>query len=268
MTGDSFRVHVLASGSKGNAVLIGAGRTTIMIDAGISARRLDRELGKLGLRAGDLSGIFITHEHTDHVKGLPVFVEKSQVQVFAREETWLALEGLRKIHSGCRRLLPMQESAVGDLSIRPFAVSHDAAAPVGFNIFYRRRKCSLATDLGFAGEEVKAALSGSDVLIIEANHDEKMLASGCYPPAMKKRISGGQGHLSNAQAGRLLAEVYGGKKTQVFLAHLSQENNRPELAQKTVADILAARGAVGAISIYVTSQDGLVSNCGRESDVQ
>ncbi|MDR3349424.1 MAG: MBL fold metallo-hydrolase [Acidaminococcales bacterium] len=267
MMGDSFRVHVLASGSKGNAVLVGAGRTTIMIDAGISARRLERELGGLGLGARDLAGIFITHEHTDHVKGLPAFAEKSQVQVFAREETWLALEGLRKIPPGCRRLLPMRETAVGDLCVRPFAVSHDAAAPVGFNIFYRSRKCSLATDLGFAGEEVKAALSGSDVFIVEANHDEKMLAGGSYPPAMKKRIGGGKGHLSNTQAGRLLAEVCGGKTTQVFLAHLSRENNRPELAQKTVADILAGRGAAGA-SIYVTSQEVLVSNYGRESDVK
>ena len=268
MSNDFFRVHVLASGSKGNAVLIGAGRTNILIDAGISARRLNRELGGLGLAARDLAGIFITHEHIDHVRGLSAFVEKSQVQVFAKEETWLALANLHKVRADCRRLLPMRESAVGDLCVRPFAVSHDAAAPVGFNIFYKSRKCSLATDLGFAGGEVKTAVAGSDVFIIEANHDEKMLSGGSYPPALKKRIGGGRGHLSNAQAGQLLAEVCGGKKTEVFLAHLSQENNRPELAQKTVADILAARGAAGSISIRVTSQDGLVSNCGRGNDVE
>jgi phosphoribosyl 1,2-cyclic phosphodiesterase len=202
------------------------------------------------------------------VRGLSAFVEKSQVPVFAREETWLALAGLNRVRSDCRRLLPMRESAVGDLFVRPFAVSHDAAAPVGFNIFYKSWKCSLATDLGFADGEVKTAIAGSDVFIVEANHDEKMLASGSYPPAMKKRIGGGKGHLSNAQAGRLLAAVCGGKRTEVFLAHLSQENNRPELAQKTVADILSAHGAAGSTSIYVTSQDGLVSNCVRGNGVE
>jgi phosphoribosyl 1,2-cyclic phosphodiesterase len=226
---------------------------------------MEKELALRGLRPRDLAGVFLTHEHSDHVSGLPGLVSKARCPVFAREAAWLALNCLGKVERAYRRLLPMDELNLGDLLIRPFAVPHDAAEPLGFNVFYRRRKLSLATDLGYVPGVVKAAFADSDVIIIEANHDEKMLSEGSYPAFLKARISGRQGHLSNAAAGRLLADVAGGRTKEIFLAHLSEENNRPELALRTVKDCLAERGSGAAL--YVASQHRPVSNHNGECEV-
>ena len=255
-----FQVHIFASGSKGNAILVQGGGVAILLDAGISARRIEAHLSALNISLHELAGIFITHEHADHVRGLPALAKKTDIPVFARERTWLALANLKAIKHAQRRLLPKEQMSVGDLTIRPFEVSHDAAEPVGFNVFCGARKGAFATDLGFGGREVKEALADSDIIVLEANHDPLLLAQGDYPPFLKKRISSRNGHLSNAQAGKLLADVAGKKEATVFLAHLSQNNNRPELAQKTVLDVLTAHGLDARFSLRVALPDSCVSS--------
>ncbi len=248
-------------------MLLEAGKTSILIDAGISARRIVAGLAKAGLKPGDLSGIFVTHEHTDHVAGLPVFSRRAAVPVFTREKTWQAMDAFRAMERTLCRLLPEGDIKIGELTVRPFPVSHDAADPVGFEFFYRSSKCALATDLGFADSRVKQALSGSNLLILEANHDPQMLSEGGYPRFLKERIRGSRGHLSNQAAGILLSEVVEQPETEVFLVHLSQENNRPSLAERTVNNFLANKGILHKTILKLASQDELVSNCKVGVDV-
>ena len=262
-----FKVHVLASGSKGNSILVQAGNTSLLIDAGISSRQIAGKLGQLGVRPDDLSGVFITHEHRDHINGLPVFAKRAQVPIFTREKTWLAMDCIRQIEKSFCRLLPLTEMSIGDIVVKPFFISHDAAEPIGFSFFYKQQKCSLATDLGFVSADVKKALADSDVIILEANHDPKMLNEGRYPRFLKERIRSKHGHLSNIDAGMLLAEIVESKETEVFLAHLSQENNRPTLAYKTVSDILANESKLDKVCLYMASQIEIVSNCKKASEV-
>lgn len=259
-----FKVHVLASGSKGNSILVQAGGTSILIDAGISSRQIVGKLAQLGVKPHELDGVFVTHEHKDHVGGLPVFSKRAQVPIFAREKTWLAMDCIRQIERTYCRLLPITKLNVGDFLIKPFFISHDAVEPVGFSFFYKDQKCSFATDLGCYNQEIKEAIADSDVLILEANHDEQMLKEGSYPRFLKERIKSEQGHLSNLQAGTLLAEIVEKKMIDVFLAHLSQENNRPSLAEKTVNGILSAKGKIDKVTLYVASQIQMVSNCKKE----
>ena len=254
-----FRVCILASGSKGNATLLQAGDTSILVDAGISARRIKKGLERVGVQPSQLAGIFITHEHRDHIDGLSVFCQYNKIPVFANEETWLAVGFLGKVESRQRRMLPDNMFKVGDISLQSFPVAHDAARPVGFSFFYRDSKCTFATDLGHVDAKVKEAFAGSDTIIVEANHDRQMLKEGKYPHYLKARISGPKGHLSNEDAGALLAEVCS-KHTEVFLAHLSKENNCPLLAEKTVRDILQQKGAQERTKIYVANQEEIVSN--------
>lgn len=267
MINKHFKVHMLASGSKGNSILVQAGSTSILIDAGISSRQIVGKLGQLGVKPNDLSGVFITHEHRDHVGGLPVFAKRAQVPVFTREKTWLAMDCIRQIERSFCRLLPLNEITIGDIVVKPFFISHDATEPIGFSFFYKKEKCSLATDLGFVSTDVKEALAGSDVIILEANHDLKMLNEGRYPRFLKERIKSKHGHLSNSDAGKLLTEIVDKKRTEIFLAHLSQENNRPTLALQTVSDILANEDKLDKVSIYLASQIEIVSNCKKESEV-
>lgn len=267
MLNKHFKVHTLASGSKGNCILLQAGSTSILIDAGISSRQIVGKLGQLGVKPHELSGVFITHEHKDHINGLPVFAKRAQVPIFTREKTWLAMDCIKQIERSFCRLLPLTQMTIGDIIVKPFFISHDAAEPVGFSFFYKKEKCSLATDLGFVSDDVKKVVADSDVLILEANHDLKMLNEGSYPRFLKERIKGKQGHLSNLDAGNLLAQIVDKKLTDVFLAHLSQENNRPTLAKKTVNDILANENKLDKVNLYLSSQIEIVSNCKKESEV-
>lgn len=255
-----FKVHMIASGSKGNATLLQTGRTCLLIDAGISAKRITAGLKRAGLTPDDLSGVFITHEHSDHINGLPVFSKQSQVSIYANENTWMTAGKLSLVDKRFRRVLPEEGLTIGDITVKSFRLSHDAASPVGFNFFAKGYKCSVATDLGCPTAEVKKALYGSDTIILEANHDLDMLDNGSYPWHLKRRVRGSRGHLSNMDAGFMLSEVMTAKRTQVYLAHLSEENNTPDIARKTVEDILSDKGMLKSADIYVAGQEGLVSN--------
>jgi phosphoribosyl 1,2-cyclic phosphodiesterase len=232
-----MQIHILASGSTGNAVLIEMGGRKILIDAGISARRIERGLSEVGIQVANLDGVLITHEHSDHIKGIEILVRKHHVPVYARPATWGAMRNRDRIDREYRRDLG-DSLDIGAMKVVPFAISHDAVDPIGFCFYYQQTKWVLATDLGVVTQSVEDALAYADVAILESNHDVDMLQAGPYPQFLKQRIKGKLGHLSNHDAGQILARTPRQPVMQVFLAHLSQKNNQPQLAERTVRKVL------------------------------
>lgn len=236
-----MQLHILASGSTGNAIFLEIGGAKILVDAGISARRIEKGLRAVGVEPAALDAILVTHEHSDHVSGLPVFTRKFKAPVYARRRTWDAFQPAHHVAADYRRELGARLD-IGGVRIEPFAISHDAAEPVGYSICYGDLKCVVATDMGCVSERVEQDIAFADVMVFESNHDVAMLRSGPYPEYLKKRILGTRGHLSNLETGRCLARM--GKKSgmHVFLAHLSQHNNCPDLALSTVEKVLEQQG--------------------------
>lgn len=251
MDTNEIQVHVLASGSSGNSTLLRFGGTNILVDAGISTRRIKTELAAVGVDLGDVNGVVITHEHNDHVNGLATMTKKYEIPVFMRPAAWENFSGRSKIPAASQRELP-RSLTIGDVRIEPFAISHDAADPVGFSFYYREIKCCVATDLGFASTNVTTALAMADAIVLEANHDIGMVKNGPYPWFLKQRILSNRGHLSNIDAAGLLTRLQRRRKTQVLLAHLSQENNRPQLALDTVSGILELQGCREEFDLHLT----------------
>jgi phosphoribosyl 1,2-cyclic phosphodiesterase len=255
----NFEVDVLASGSKGNASLIRVGATAILIDAGISCRQLVQRIEACGVEPENLSGIFLTHEHRDHISGLEVFAKKyDQVPIFANERTWTQLPLRRYLTREQMRVIP-RGCTLGSLRIESFKIPHDAVDPVGYKIYFGDEKCTYLTDCGYVTKACEQAVDGAAVLILEANHDEEMLRQGPYPMYLKQRILGQKGHLSNRTAGLLLNKVSLPPR-EVFLAHLSETNNTPGTARKTVCQELEASGRMDGMAIYVASQRQVISN--------
>lgn len=256
---NSFEIDVLASGSKGNSTLIKAGNTALLIDAGISCRRIMAGIRACGLEPEDLSGILLTHEHTDHVAGLAVLSKAiPQVPIFANEKTWGQLALRRALTNEQRRVLP-RGCVLGNIRVESFKVPHDAADTVGYKLFYKTDKCTYLTDCGYITKECEQAVEGAGTLILEANHDETLLRNGPYPKMLQDRIAGKWGHLSNRTAGTFLTEL-AARPTEVILAHLSEQNNTEAIAFNTVQEILANANEDKNIKIYVANQRNLVSN--------
>ena len=232
-----MRFASFASGSSGNCSVLSCGQTHLMIDAGISNKKIETRLAEAGLVPSDITGICVTHEHIDHIAGLRVFLKKHPTELYATEGT---LKGIEERFPGevdtslFRVIEPDHEFAVGDLSVTPFAVEHDAADPCSFRVTDGASSFGLATDLGNYSSYTVRNLSGLDFLVLEANHDVRMLELGPYPYPLKRRIMSDLGHLSNEAAGDLLAEVLNEKMNTLLLCHLSKENNYPDLARAAV----------------------------------
>lgn len=231
-----MRFCALASGSSGNSIYIGSDSTHILIDAGISNKRICEGLNGLDIKPEELSGILITHEHSDHIGGLKVFCKKYQIPIYATQQTLYQIK--KNIDSIDDSLLNVVKSdvklMVGDLTVNPIGISHDAVCPVGYRVSYGSKKMAVCTDLGKYDEYTVDCLRGLDVLLLEANHDIRMLQTGPYPYHLKQRILSDKGHLSNEASGQLLSKVLHDGVKKVFLGHLSQENNYPELAYEAV----------------------------------
>jgi phosphoribosyl 1,2-cyclic phosphodiesterase len=206
--------------------------------------------------------VLITHEHRDHVNGLQTLLKKYKLPAYARANTWQSMYCRAMLPDECCRILP-DSLDIGKVKVEPFGISHDAADPVGFRLYAGNTKVSVATDLGFVTPTVKEALSLSDVLVLEANHDVDLLQNGSYPWHLKKRIMSNRGHLANTDAGWTLARLNRKTSTHVFLAHLSKENNRPELAEDTVAEILTTQGCkLGQdITLHLTYPEQISGIC-------
>ncbi len=249
-----MEVHVLASGSTGNSTYLQIGQARILVDAGISTRRIQQALVKLGTSLAEMDGILITHEHRDHIYGLETLMKKFRIPVYATAKTWDSMYLRSKLPDAyCVGLKP--NMTLRDVRVEPFRISHDAADPVGYCFYGEQIKCSMVTDLGFVTEGVQQALALSDVLVLESNHDIEMLKQGSYPWYLKKRILSNRGHLSNLDAGWLLTRLERKHHTHVFLAHMSQANNTPEVAQNTVNSVLESQSIADEFSIYLTYPD-------------
>ncbi|MDO4553181.1 MAG: MBL fold metallo-hydrolase [Bacillota bacterium] len=236
----ALRFCSFSSGSSGNCYMVATETTVLLVDAGISARKVWAGLETAGLGPSDLKALLLTHEHGDHVRSVRPVVRKAEnLEVYANRATWEQLPG--NVGEERRRsFVSRQEFTVGDLRVRPFPVSHDAAEPVGFSFFAGEKQLSIVTDTGCVGPELLEEIRGADLLVLEANHDADILRMGPYPYFLKQRILGEYGHLSNEAAGRTLLRLLeeGTKEKRVLLGHLSRENNFPEMAGQTVKNIL------------------------------
>ncbi|OUQ56631.1 MBL fold metallo-hydrolase [Tyzzerella sp. An114] len=236
----AVRFCPIASGSSGNCIYAGTESTNILFDAGLSGKRIKEGLDILNVDGTNIDALFITHEHSDHIKGAGIISRRFDIPIYATEGTWEAMENtIGNIGRRNKKFIYSGEPCViNDMCIMPFDIPHDAAEPVGYSIFAKDFKMTIATDLGHVTDTVKENIQGSDVLLLESNHDVDMLKCGSYPWALKQRILGDKGHISNETAGKLISEIMDGKLKHIYLGHLSDENNEPHLAYETVKSIL------------------------------
>ncbi len=233
-----MRFASIASGSSGNCVYIGTENTHLLVDAGISARRIEKSLSELGIRPSELSGILITHEHSDHVSGLGVFSRRNEIPIYTTRETFgeiCRIRSLGELPDGLyREVVPDEPFSIGDMRISPFSIDHDAANPCAYRVDSDGASAAVVTDLGNYSQYTVGHLLGLDAILLEANHDVHMLEAGPYPYYLKQRIMGNRGHLSNDSAGRLLGDILHDRFKKALLGHLSKENNYADLAYETV----------------------------------
>ena len=233
-----MRLCSIASGSSGNCIYIGDDTTHLLVDTGISKKRIEEGLKELEIKGDELQGILITHEHVDHIQGLGVFSRKYAVPVYATHGT---IEGIKanknigRLPEGLLHEVQVDQTfRLGDMDIRPFAISHDANEPSGYRIENGSKSAAVATDLGLYDDYTIENLKNLNGIVLEANHDIHMLEVGPYPYPLKRRVMGDKGHLSNELSGRLLCDILHDDMSAVVLGHLSKENNYESLAYETV----------------------------------
>ena len=234
-----FQFCSLYSGSTGNSSIVQSNKTKILVDVGESAKKIAEALASINVDPFSINAILITHEHSDHVKGLAVFSKKYNVPVYANIETWNAMQKYKeKLNEENIKTFTFNKFKIGDIEVNPFPIPHDAANPCGFNLFHDNKKMSIATDIGHMSKEIITNLSDSSFLLLEANYEPEILKCSSYPYMLKERIKGPNGHLSNSDAGKTISYLVDHGLNQVMLGHLSKENNFPELAYKTVVEEL------------------------------
>ena len=228
----------IASGSSGNCICVGSDNTHLLIDAGISGKRIETGLNEIDLKTSEMQGILVTHEHVDHIAGLGVLARRHGIPVFATEKTIDAIlntKSVGKIDTDLFQVIkPGKRFSIGELLVQPISISHDAADPVAYKVIKEDKSVAVVTDLGNYNQALVDELQGLDALLLEANHDVKMLQMGSYPYQLKRRILGDRGHLSNERSGQFLSELLHDHFGTVVLGHLSKENNYEELAYEAV----------------------------------
>ncbi len=233
-----MRICSIASGSSGNCIYVGSDTTHLLVDVGISGKRTEAGLKELDLSMRDIDGIFITHEHADHIAGLGVLARKYSVPIYATGGTIEAIQKSTSVGEIPEELFQKiradEKIIIKDIVCNPMKISHDAAEPVAYRISHGKKRVGIITDLGTYNDYTVECLRGMDALLLEANHDVNMLQVGPYPYYLKQRILGDRGHLSNERAGQLLCDLLHDNLQAVMLGHLSKENNLPELAYEAV----------------------------------
>ncbi|MCH5585077.1 MBL fold metallo-hydrolase [Shimazuella sp. AN120528] len=239
-----MKFSVLASGSSGNALYIETDNTRLLVDAGLSGKQLGGRLAQIGVNPESLTAILVTHEHIDHVKGLGVMARRYQLPIYLNEATYQHLpSSVGDIPTSMLHFMDTGSSiSIADIGVQSIPISHDAAEPMGFRFFEKDESMAIVTDLGYVNERIIQSLDGVHSLIWESNHDVNMLRMGSYPWNVKRRILGDTGHLSNEDSAIGLLEIIKGLGEQVYLAHLSQDNNLLELAHLTVKNMLEEAG--------------------------
>jgi len=252
----TLRYSVLASGSTGNAIYVATEKAKILVDAGLPGKQLEQLFDQIGESPEDLDAILVTHEHSDHVKGLGVLARRYRIPVYANQKTWFEIDKLcgkidveQKFHYEREEKLQ-----IGDIEVESYGVSHDAVEPMAFCFYHQGKKLSLSTDMGYVSEKIKGTLADSDVIIFESNHDVEMVRMCHYPWNIKRRILSDVGHLSNEASGEALADIICDRTKKIYLAHLSKDNNMRDLARMTVQQILEQKGIEvgGSLTLHDT----------------
>lgn len=229
-----IKLTSLFSSSKGNCTYVFSENTKILVDVGVSTKRVVDALAKQSVNPSEIDGILITHEHSDHIKGIKVFCKKYKVPVFASKKTWQALVSLEIENSLKKEFEPCVDFSIGDINIHPFSIPHDAIDPCGFNLLCQKEKVTVATDIGHITPDLLSSFESSSTILLESNHDISMLKAGNYPYMLKQRIAGNYGHLSNLTSAETIEYLIKKGTKNFILAHLSEENNIPSLALETV----------------------------------
>ncbi len=237
----------LASGSSGNCQYIRSRKAKILLDAGLSGKYIINGLDHLDVMGDDLDGVLITHEHSDHIKGIGVIHRKFGLNIYVHALTWEAIKDkLGKIDS--KKIILLNDESpfeIKDIIIQPHAISHDAVAPLGYSFMTDTAKISVVTDLGCVSEALLNGIKDSHLLMLEANHNVEMLMTGSYPYPLKRRVASDYGHLSNEDCARTVIEgIKNGRVGSVLLGHLSRENNTPDLAYETVKSMMSEEGMI------------------------
>lgn len=251
----------LYSGSSGNSLFVSSNNTKILIDAGLSGKRIQSALDTIAENPKEIGGIVVTHEHSDHIHGVGVLSRRFDLPIYANQKTWAAMmKDLGKIAEHNVKSFDFEKPFnIQDFQIEAFKTSHDAADPAGFVISDGKKRLGIATDSGMITPEMRSALCGCDLVVLESNHDVSMLEAGSYPFYLKQRIKSDFGHLSNETAGALALALVAKDTRQLVLAHLSQENNYPLLAYQTTARILTEAGVVlgGDVTLCVAKRSSV-----------
>ena len=233
-----MRLCSIASGSSGNCIYTGTDDTHLLVDAGVSAKKIEAGLKDLELEGHDIQGLLITHEHSDHIKGVGVLARRYGFPIYATQGTIDQMKGMSSlgaIDEGLYHTIrPDETFSIGDVEVEPFHISHDAADPVAYRFESNGKSAAVATDMGIYNDYIVEHLKGLDVVLLEANHDIQMLQVGPYPYPLKQRILGERGHLSNESEGQLLCRILHDNMKKIYLGHLSKENNYAQLAYETV----------------------------------
>lgn len=237
----------LYSGSSGNSIFVSSGKTNILIDAGLPGKKIDEALKSIDKDPSSIDGIFITHEHSDHIKGVGILSRKYDIPIYANDKTWSAMEAsLGKIKEHNIKIMDRRSVVqIGDLDVKSFVIPHDAIAPVGYTISNNDKKVSVATDFGTFTDEIYNNIKDSRVILLESNHDVNMLKYGPYLYTLKRRILSEIGHLSNEDCGKAIIDIAKcGEGKNILLGHLSKTNNNPDLAFQTALSAIEEKGIV------------------------
>lgn len=236
----ALRLCTIASGSSGNCIYVGTEKSGLLIDCGMSGKYVLNALDQIGIGHDQIKGIVVTHEHSDHISGVGILSRKLKIPIYANNYTWEGMEPtLGKIAVEHIKTIKQNEiMTIDDMELSIYQIPHDAADPSGVCIRHEGKQVAIATDLGYFSKEVFEAIKGSEMILLESNHDIEMLKVGSYPYYLKRRILGDKGHLSNEAAGQAVCQLAKHGVKKVVLGHLSRENNFPELALQTVKGIV------------------------------
>ena len=240
----SMQFSVLASGSSGNALFLENGEQSFLVDAGLSCKQMVKLIEQIDRDPNKINGIFVTHEHSDHIKGIGVMARKYKLPIYANEKTWRAMEhSIGDVPIDQKFTFDMETvKTFGNLEVESFGVSHDAAEPMFYIFRSGGKKLVIITDTGYVSDRMKKLIADADVYIFESNHDVQMLQMSRYPWSVKQRILSDVGHVSNEDEAFAMGEVIGNNTSQIYLAHLSRDNNMKDLARMSVQQTLEMQG--------------------------
>lgn len=242
----SLHFSVLASGSTGNAIYVETEEHSFLVDAGLSGKQMEALFQQINRDIKNLTGLLVTHEHSDHIKGIGILARKYKLPVYANEKTWRAMEGLiGEVPLEQKMIFGMEKvQSFGGVDIESFGVSHDAAEPMFYSFHSGDKKLVIITDTGYVSDRMKGTISNADAYVFESNHDVEMLRMGRYPWNIKRRILSDVGHVSNEDAAIAMSEVVGDATKRIYLAHLSLDNNMKDLARMSVEQTLQSHGFI------------------------